>query len=111
MSKWCDCDCCKFFFSCDWPEKIYDDGCECGVPKTEDDSVGHMKGAELMCEGHRCEETGEWVCHKCGGSLAGYMFDPVRDGFVDVPNFCPNCGARVTIGNDTDVPTNEKVVE
>lgn len=51
--------------------------------------------AERTCEGHRCEETGEWVCHKCGGSLAGCMFEPVRDGFVDVPNFCPNCGAKV----------------
>lgn len=51
-------------------------------------------GAERTCEGHRCEETGEWVCHKCGGSLAGHMFDPVRDGFVDVPNFCPNCGSK-----------------
>lgn len=49
---------------------------------------------ERTCEGHRCEETGEWVCHKCGGSLAGCMFDPVRDGFVDVPNFCPNCGSK-----------------
>lgn len=53
------------------------------------------KSAERTCEGHRCEETDEWVCHKCGGSLAGHMFDPVRDGFVDVPNFCPNCGARI----------------
>lgn len=42
MSKWCDCDCCKFFFSCDWPEKIYDDGCECGVPKNEDEVVEQM---------------------------------------------------------------------
>ena len=50
---------------------------------------------EHTCEGHRCEETGEWVCHKCGGSLAGYMFDPVRDGFVCVPNFCPSCGEKV----------------
>ena len=50
---------------------------------------------ERTCEGHRCEETDEWVCHKCGGSLAGCMFDPVRDGFVCVPNFCPSCGAKV----------------
>lgn len=51
--------------------------------------------AERTCKGHRCEETDEWVCHECGGSLAGCMFDPVRDGFVCVPNFCPNCGAKV----------------
>lgn len=58
--------------------------------------IGHWNTrAKKTCEGHRCEETGEWVCHKCGGSLAGCMFDPVRDGFVDVPNFCPNCGAKV----------------
>lgn len=50
---------------------------------------------ERTCEGHRCEETGEWVCHKCGGSLAGCMFDPVRDGFVCVPNYCPSCRAKV----------------
>lgn len=53
------------------------------------------KRAESTCEWHRCEETDEWVCHKCGGSLAGCMFDPVRDGFVCVPNFCPNCGEKV----------------
>lgn len=46
---------------------------------------------ERTCEGHRCEETDEWVCHKCGGSLAGCMFSPVRDVFVCVPNYCQNC--------------------
>ena len=50
---------------------------------------------ERTCKGHRCEETDEWVCHKCGGSLAGYMFNTTRDGFVCVPNFCPSCGEKV----------------
>lgn len=65
------------------------------VGDTEEEIDAWNTRAERTCEGHRCEETDEWVCHKCGGSLAGCMFNPVRDGFVCVPNFCPNCGAEV----------------
>ena len=75
---------------CGYPVSDHDSYCpECGGAFRKEDAT------ERTCEGHRCEETDEWVCHKCGGSLAGCMFDPVRDGFVCVPNFCPNCGAKV----------------
>lgn len=50
---------------------------------------------ERTCKGTRCEETNEWLCHDCEGSLAGCMFDPERDGFVSVPKYCPHCGAKV----------------
>lgn len=50
---------------------------------------------ERTCEGRRCEWSDEWLCSECGGSLAGCMFKPEVDGFVQIPNFCPNCGAKV----------------
>ena len=79
-----------------------EDACGCDVGQDWQDMELKDRLAELIepepertCEGHRCEETGEWVSHKCGGSLAGCMFDLVRDGFVCVPNFCPSCRAKV----------------
>ena len=50
---------------------------------------------ERTTTGRRSEGSREWLCDGCGGSVQGAVFVPELDAFVDVPNYCPNCGAKV----------------
>lgn len=38
-----------------------------------------------------------FVCRKCGFEA---IVQRNLDGSADMPNYCPNCGARVVNGND-----------
>lgn len=50
---------------------------------------------ERACTGSISKTTCEWICERCGGSIQGAVFKPGIDAFTDVPNYCPNCGAKV----------------
>ncbi len=51
--------------------------------------------AERTCE-NTSMKSDQWLCSECGGNydIANIDLDPDED--IGIPNYCPNCGAKVS---------------
>lgn len=75
--------------------------CSCGIEMraSKRDSVEDLierwnTRAERTCE-NASMKSDQWLCSECGGNydIANIDLDPDEDS--GIPNYCPNCGAKV----------------
>jgi hypothetical protein len=72
------------------------------VAVSDIDSAPTLSPDEVRGVGERIPITTDFEhqCSKCGKKLDDYVVASEWAGLAEVPNYCPNCGAKMEVSDD-----------